>query len=116
MASFYWARFHGGNDREAWKQRYCQACFQRDIEPWYERLLERSRDNAPLTCIACDQKDTSQLVSMYMTAYVPNAEMERESVDICLEHAPTYQPLLQRGAEMLVDRQADAVEPARARW
>lgn len=116
MASFYWARFNGGNDREAWKQRYCRECFGRVIEPWYEKVIALNGSDEADHCILCEQTDPGQLVSYYLTSYVPNEPMEREGISICLEHTQEVEPMLRRGAEVLIDRQRVEAEPSRARW
>jgi hypothetical protein len=116
MASFYWAKFNGVSEREAWKQQYCKPCYVKEIEEWFTLMMSDHGFDGPSHCVQCDQADPTQLAALYLTAYVPNEPMERETVDICFEHGPTFLTLIQRGKTVLVDRQPEVAAPVGARW
>lgn len=114
MASFYWAKFDGGNARIAWKQRLCKPCYERDVQTWYERMIRDHAEDQGYKCVLCDEADPNNMVPLFLTAYIPNEPMEREGIDVCLSHAPAFEELARRGGEALVDRQPLEIASARA--
>lgn len=105
MASIYWAKFGPGNDREAWKQRWCKPCFQEFFGPWYRSELDAYLDGGTVHCLYCDESNPNNLQPFFATAYLPGHEKESLDVEVCLSHLPNFEESIRRGAVALQDRQ-----------
>jgi hypothetical protein len=94
-----WAWWRADNQRVAYRQRLCVACFAMTIAP-----LEVASREQTMTCPACGIDTSEDMDPVYCTAYVPSLGRVRLELPCCAPCAAELRLRAQKGAQKLEDR------------
>lgn len=100
LASATWAWWTADNQRVAWRQRLCTACYVANVAG-----LETAVSAEPLNCPLCHTDPAADMDPCYLTVYVPGYGKKRLEIATCGPCAVEVRNRALAGASRLDDRE-----------
>lgn len=104
----YWAWYQADGARRSFKQVLHPACYWDLVAPMLEAMREPQRQL--FSCVACGIQDDFALSPLYVTAYPPGQEPEREGFALCSTCMAKLLPSITQHAREMPDRRLGGPE------
>lgn len=114
LAQATWAWWNAANERVAWRQRLCVACYASTLAPLSveaERAAQEVTTGDALVCPMCHSISEDDMDPVYVTTFVPGHGPIRLELPLCGPCAVEIRNRAMAGATRLADREFGGQAP-----
>lgn len=116
LATAYISTIAGDGSRDAFKSRWCKACYDELMEGFLNRATEQMDESGPAMCPSCGQVSFTEGCEIWFTIFAPKQDPLRVEADLCRQEYPTILAAVRKGSTPLLDRGVSGSLPEADEW